>query len=213
MDISIGVEDPTYATQEIYNPQQYVDPDKILDDFFQWCFLAGKERCEFWYDSPAAIRDAFFEVDNRLHAQPFAVHSKPDGWVLTWAQFRATLFQQLYDPLDEFPGIAVKLAQLQNGTYNASSSLAPGGGSDNPFDLPALTDPKKKIKNGAENTPVITCADRPSWSIGDLKEVDAYLSSKEVTDVSIFGSYAVGYLSLLCGRKSPPHYRLPPSDG
>ncbi|KAI9885259.1 MAG: dihydrolipoamide dehydrogenase precursor [Watsoniomyces obsoletus] len=192
-----GVIDPTYATQEIFNPKQYVDPDKILEDFFNWCFLAGKERCEFWYDSPSAIRDAFFKLDNRLHEQPFPVPSKPDGWVLSWAQFRSALFQLLYNPLDEFPGIATQLAQLTNGTYNTAIADAP----KNPFDLPHLTDPIKKMKNGAENTPVITCADRPNWSMGDnLKEVDAYLRSKEVTDPTIFGSYLVGYLSLLCSR-------------
>ena len=170
-----GVADPTEYFKYGLSAQDLRDADLALEDFFDLCFRVGPSRCPFWFDSPTAIRNAFFELDNRIHARPIPVGSK---FVLTWARWRLMIFVALYTPLESFPLLANEFALAYNNSLPSLTNVS--------SILPSLErppypiDPATGRSNGFEESAfLISCSDRPFRQYKSEQELQAFLNTRK----------------------------------
>lgn len=146
-----------------------------LEDFFNLCFLAGPSRCAFWFDSPMAIKKAFFELDNRIHARPIPVGSK---FVLNWARWRLMIFYALGIPGSQFPLMASTLALAYNNSLPSLTNTSTILPNILYSDIPLF--PGTGRSNRLESTPLIACSDHPCPKFKDEEELSAYLRRRNV---------------------------------
>ncbi|KAI9887838.1 MAG: hypothetical protein M1823_000360 [Watsoniomyces obsoletus] len=132
------------------------DTDLTLSNFFQFCYDAGPDNCRFWYSSPEEIRDRFFEIDQRLLANPFPISGFGS---LKTPQWRSAVYQGLYRPAETFALLAGIAAEIYNGTagpaiqaYVQLLQSSPGG-------EPPLVDPATGLKNSDNAGYWIQCLD------------------------------------------------------
>lgn len=189
-----------------------MDSDKVLDDFFNFCFIAGKGVCAFWHSSYAEIRQAFITVDEKLHQSP-----SPAGPTrqLDWSQFRVYIWNALKNPVTSWTGAGgldkflSLLEQNQLGKLTAPAAdalfeyIARGNHEITSNDT--LVDPTTGLRNGGENSEVIAAVDNP-YSFGNIQSLLPFFQSPAVTSTgyllpSILGTY--GILSNCTSRSSP----------
>ncbi len=185
-----------------FNPESYADAGLVLDEFFHLCHLAGPARCAFWAVSPAAIRDAFWALDARIHTAP--VPSR--AGVLNWSLWHAGVFRQLYYPLtgwDAPDGPAVLAASLANGSFSAQPAPGAGGNVSSSGATTAvsavtpLVDPQTGRRNGKEIIMLVQCADAPPYSIRDVRDYEGMLRRSE--ELGPFVPDGVASDGLVCG--------------
>ncbi|KAI9786524.1 MAG: hypothetical protein M1816_007906 [Peltula sp. TS41687] len=132
------------------------DADLALGNFFQFCYDAGPDKCNFWYRSPEMIRDRFFEADRRLSEKPLPI---PGYGLLKTPLWRTGVYSSLYRP-QTFPLLANVTAEIYNGT--AGPAIASYLELTNNLTTPAeplLVDPKTGLKNSPNAYLTIACSD------------------------------------------------------
>ncbi|KAL8934988.1 MAG: hypothetical protein Q9216_005637 [Gyalolechia sp. 2 TL-2023] len=165
----------------------YVDSDKVIDEFFQLCFLAGQQGCTFWHSSYTAIRQAFITIDESLHRAPVAAGPTRQ---FDWSQFRLYVWNALKSPstswngnggLDTFLSLLDdrKLSQL---TATAADALFKyiAQGNDELSSTNTLVDPDSGLRNGGGASTIIGAVDNP-YSFGDIRSILPFLQSERVT--------------------------------
>ncbi|KAL8935289.1 MAG: hypothetical protein Q9211_004777 [Gyalolechia sp. 1 TL-2023] len=180
----------------------YIDSDKVLNEFFQYCFLAGQSVCAFWHSSYAAIRQAFITIDDSLHRAPTAAGPNRQ---LDWSQFRIYVWNALKDPSTSWTGpggFDRFLALLDNNQLNQLTAAAADAlfkyiaqGNNEFTSTNTLVDPVSGLRNGGGNSAVIGAVDNP-YSFGDIQSILPFLQSQRVTSTgylvqSILGTRGV----------------------
>lgn len=94
------------------------DADAAVETFFQYCFDAGSERCDFWADSPDAIKARYNTVVDSLKARPItvtdpAVAEFPS--IFRYVDYQRALLSAPYSPSVYYPLLATGLAALEAG--------------------------------------------------------------------------------------------------
>ncbi|KAH8730296.1 TAP-like protein-domain-containing protein [Phaeosphaeriaceae sp. PMI808] len=89
------------------------DADKGFRYFFQSCFEAGKEKCAFWANSPAAIEARYQALVKEITFNPIPVSvNKPDIITVQYLKLLASGLPST--PLSNFPSFAKILEKLEN---------------------------------------------------------------------------------------------------
>ena len=179
-----GVADPTEWFKYGLSGGDLRDADSALEDFFDLCFRAGPSHCPFWFESPTAIRNAFFELDNRIHARPIPVGSK---FVLNWARWRQLTFRALYTPLEAFPLLANTFALAYNNSLPSLTNIS--------SILPNINRPPSPIR--IETVLLISCSDRPFRQYKNEQELQAFLNTRKG---KIFAQFVLGGFEIGCAR-------------
>lgn len=179
-----------------------------LEDFFNLCYLAGPSRCAAWFDSPAAIRDAFFELDERIRASPIPVGtdfslSSPlpvrSSRVLDWAQWRSLAYADFFSPLVSFSRLASRIGlgyKNQLPTLKEASQIAPEFPENN-----FLIDPSSGRKNGWENQYFVICEDLAPPDVEGPEEVLEYIEREQLSSKGLFAVNNGGTFLVQCSRE------------
>lgn len=105
------------------------DADAAVSSFFKYCYEGGKEKCEFWDESPEAIEARFHAVFDDLRANPMIVD--PDIGVrpsiVTITDFKDVIILFPYAPNSFFPLAGRMMAQLEQRNASLLSGLASPG--------------------------------------------------------------------------------------
>ncbi|KAL8721917.1 MAG: hypothetical protein Q9225_001513 [Loekoesia sp. 1 TL-2023] len=180
----------------------YIDSDKVLDDFFNFCFFAGRSVCAFWHSSYAEIRQAFVNVDDKLRQSP-----SPAGPTrqLDWSQFRVYIWNALKNPVGSWTGaggLDKFLALLEQDNLGKLTAAAADAlfeyiaqGNHEITSNNTLVDPATGLRNGAENSEVIAAVDNP-YSFGDIQSLLPFFQSPAAMNTgylvqSILGTYGI----------------------
>ena len=181
-----------------FTPADARDIDAILEQFFEFCFLAGQSRCPFWLDGVDRIRQSYRDLEQRLRDEPYVPPF--GGGVIQWQTVRNRILRSLYDPPQTFPLLSVVLAGIRNDSLDLSSLLFFASPRDRDV---FLVDPVTNMTNDVlDANPSIRCSDRPdmSFSIGELED---YLQSDEVTRYGPWAAHLTLLVSGFCSRTSP----------
>lgn len=205
---SEGIADPTSWYTTGFVADKYSDMDAALEEFFRLCSLAGPSLCKFWHPTTDKIREAFWDLDNRLHSSPVVL---PSLQVLDWSAWRAAAIAALYTPMLTFTGNSgladiAAAASNPNSTANANLTL-PNSDTTAAREL-WLTDPVTGFKNGEEALAVIRCLDHPKSTITGVEQFEDFLESEPVQRLGRLGRGAAGYVGTFCGRTFLPLSRL-----
>lgn len=189
---------PTAWYNQVFSPEAYEDADQALDEFFQLCFLAGPDRCAFWYSSPTLIREAFLDIDNRIHLSPVPTR---DG-IFDWTDFREFVIQSIRSPKSFFAGgLDVGLAAaIRNGSFEKLSNLS------RPVPLnewKPLVDPDSGYTNEQPplNLWLIKCLDHPSLTVQNATELESLLASLQLEKRGLLPQGPAVLESMFCTRK------------
>ena len=133
------------------------DADTALNNFFQFCYDAGPDKCAFWYSSPAEIRDRFFDADQRLFEKPLPI---PGFGLLKTSLWRSGVYSALYQPARGFPLLASVAAEIYNATPGPGiqSYLELVNNASSPIE-PPLVDTITRLKNSPNIAYTIVCSD------------------------------------------------------
>ncbi|KAI4171631.1 MAG: hypothetical protein LQ343_004109 [Gyalolechia ehrenbergii] len=175
----------------------YIDSDKVIDEFFQYCFLAGQSICAFWHSSYAAIRQAFITIDNSLHKAPVAAGPSRQ---LDWSQFRLYVWNALKSPTTSWSGsggLDKFLALLDDRKLDRLTATAADAlfnyiaqGNNEITSTDTLVDPVSGLRNGGGNSAIIGAVDNP-YSFGDIESILPFLQSQRVTSTGALSNSAV----------------------
>ena len=143
-----------------FTPADARDIDAILEQFFEFCFLAGQSRCPFWLDGVDRIRQSYRDLEQRLRDEPYVPPF--GGGVIQWQTVRNRILRSLYDPPQTFPLLSVVLAGIRNDSLDLSSLLFFASPRDRDV---FLVDPVTNMTNNVlDANPSIRCSDRPDMS-------------------------------------------------
>ena len=186
----------------------YVDSDKVLDDFFNLCFLTGQSVCAFWHSSPDQIRRAFIAVDNNLRQGP--AQAGPDLH-LDWSQFRLYVWIALKNPISSWTGAGgfdkflalLEQNQLSALTAPAASALFQyiARGNNEITSNETLVDPTSGLRNGGEGNEVIAAVDNP-YSFGDIQSLLPFFQSQAATSTGYLVQSILATHGILSNCKS-----------
>ncbi|KAL8917335.1 MAG: hypothetical protein Q9208_008005 [Pyrenodesmia sp. 3 TL-2023] len=183
----------------------YIDSDKVLDDFFNLCFLAGQSGCAFWHSSVASIRQAFITIDENIHKAPARVGPTRQ---LDWSQFRLYMWNALKSPVGSWSGgggLDIFLSLLEKDELSALTAAS----ADELFEYIAqgnhelqsnqtLIDPSTGRRNGGENAEVIAAVDNP-YSFTDISTFLPFFTSQEVVKTGYLVQSILGTRGILSG--------------
>ncbi|KAI9791084.1 MAG: hypothetical protein M1816_004315 [Peltula sp. TS41687] len=141
------------------------------------------------------MKDAFFQIDNNIHATPFATQTG----VVDWSLWRAFVAAALKTPETRFTGplgLEGVLAALYNGDHNITGS--PMTYNQSELENENLRDPSTGLTNGYENFEIISCMDHDPYSFKDVRELQPYFESKNLTDLRLFVQGLSPFAGLMC---------------
>lgn len=190
----------------------YIDSDKVIDEFFHFCFQAGERGCAFYHSSYEAIRQAFITIDRSIQNAPIPCGPTKQ---LDWSQFRIYVWNALKNPSQSWTGAGgfdkflnlIDKNQLNLLTAAAADALfnyiAQGNHEITNPDI--LVDPISGLKNGGENSEVISAVDNP-YSFGDIRTIATFLQSEQVTSTGYLVQSILGIRGILnnCTSYMPP---------
>lgn len=183
----------------------YIDSDKVLDDFFNLCFLAGEAGCAFWHSSAADIRQAFINIDQNIYKAPVQVGPTRQ---MDWSQFRLYVWNALKSPytawsggggLDKFLSLLEK-EQLSALTAPSADALFYyiALGNHELQSNQTLIDPSTGRRNGGENAEVIGALDNP-YSFTDISTFLPFFTSPRVINTGYLVQSILGTRGILSG--------------
>ncbi len=114
-----------YRGERLHNLQ---DTDKVVDRFAEYCDTAGPQLCPFHTDGgPESIVQRFHNILESLKDNPVGVAARGGTlapYLITYSDMVRATFSSLYAPIQEFPTLAARLADLShgNGTSMARSN-------------------------------------------------------------------------------------------
>ena len=98
-----------------------------MQSFYDFCFDAGPDACDFYADSPAAIEKNLKSLYDTLRARPVPVWTKTAYSIIDYTSLRSTVFISLWLPYVMFPALAQGLADLAKGNGTAIQALSGSG--------------------------------------------------------------------------------------
>ena len=105
-----------YRGERLHNLQ---DTDKVVERFAEYCNIAGAQLCPFHTDGGAeAIIQRFYNILKALKENPVGVATEAGDLaphLITYSDMVRATFSSLYAPIQEFPTLAARLADLSNG--------------------------------------------------------------------------------------------------
>lgn len=99
------------------------DTDKIMSKFFDYCIVAGKDKCALNIDNSTSseLRGSVESLISSLHQDPIAVAGNrtrgPE--IITYSDVMMMIRKLIYRPLDYFPEMADLLADIVHGNGSA----------------------------------------------------------------------------------------------
>jgi hypothetical protein len=107
---------PEQQLPALFNEKNLLDTDKVLQIFFDSCFIAGPSGCSFYASSPEAISKNLDKLYDMTKTTPFPVLNNTSSYgVVDYNFLRTTIFISLYSPYSSFPPLADALAELSKG--------------------------------------------------------------------------------------------------
>lgn len=147
------------------SPEHFLqDTDKVMDAFYEFCFLAGPDNCAFFKNSPEEIETRLNLLLTAIKKEPVIVPALSHGEmpaIITYSGLRRMQFRALYQPLLLFPSLADALAglELRNGSQ-FMQFLGPQFQDLFTCDTPDLQNPQdSETENTADASPAIMCSD------------------------------------------------------
>ncbi|CAA9963942.1 TAP domain protein [Pyrenophora teres f. maculata] len=104
-----------------------VDQDKIVEQFFQYCYRAGPDKCSFYADSPEKIEQRLSDLIETIRREPIGVTNRPTvnrPIIITYEVLRFALLSAMYRPTSQWPGTAQTLLELEMRNGVSTSYLA-----------------------------------------------------------------------------------------
>jgi hypothetical protein len=99
------------------------DTDKIMSKFFDYCSVAGKDKCALNIDNSTSseIRGSVESLISSLHQDPIAVAGNETRGpeIITYSDVMMMIRKLIYRPLDYFPEMADLLADIVHGNGSA----------------------------------------------------------------------------------------------
>ncbi|KAF7512022.1 hypothetical protein GJ744_002735 [Endocarpon pusillum] len=151
------------------------DADTALNNFFQFCYDAGPDKCAFWYSSPKEIRDRFFEADQRLLENPLPI---PGFGLLKVPLWRSGVYSALYQPARSFALLASVAAEIYDRApgRGIKSYLESVNNASSPIE-PPLVDTTTGLKNSPIIAYTIGCSDSGGRAEGiGMSKLEAVLN-------------------------------------
>lgn len=183
----------------------YIDSDKVLDDFFNLCFLAGQSGCAFWHSSVPSIRQAFITIDENIHKSPARVGPTRQ---MDWSQFRLYMWNALKSPVNSWSGgggldrflSLLERDQLTALTAKSADALFKyiAQGNHELQSNQTLIDPSTGRRNGGENAEVIAAVDNP-YSFTDISVFLPFFTSPQVVKTGYLVQSILGTRGILSG--------------
>ncbi|KAG8631752.1 hypothetical protein KVT40_000892 [Elsinoe batatas] len=165
-----------------------IHADEIVKRFFDLCYAAGPEHCDFHSTSgPAAMQNEFDKLLEYLEISPLSVPATETtgSEIITWSDVTSALRSALYDPMKSFPNLARLIASVSrsNGTYFAEHkqrtktpyTISPECAKDCPFS-PSCMLPRSWED---EVNPGVSCSDADHNGLDTVENFDAYLRHLE----------------------------------
>ncbi|RDW82867.1 hypothetical protein BP6252_03979 [Coleophoma cylindrospora] len=192
------------------------DTDKIMDAFFEFCFKAGPEKCEFYTNTNAdAVRKRYLDLLSTLRTRPVLIPAYANGTgplmpeLVTYSQFQLLVRTAIYKPIHKFPDLAKVMVALEKNDglpfYNMNNDA-----SDPPtLDFCALNDTVPTIpidfSDSFDAFPAIMCADGEQF----LDTPESFAEYAEaLRGVSKYAGTSNAHFRLSCaGRTIRPKYR------
>ena len=104
-----------------------IDQDKMVEQFFQYCYKGGPEKCAFYADSPEKIEQRVRDLVETIRREPIGVTNRSvvnRPIIITYEVMRFALLSALYQPVTQWPGLAQNLFELEMGNGASTSYLA-----------------------------------------------------------------------------------------
>ncbi|KAI0441623.1 hypothetical protein F4803DRAFT_408742 [Xylaria telfairii] len=196
------------------------DTDKVMSAFYDFCYKAGRDGCDFYAEAPKLIEQRLERLLGKIRKHPILVtaggtisasrSSIPQ--LVTWSHVRRLTSAALYRPILLFKKYATVLAALEAGDgrpfYNLNNNLyqpedpAPSICSANviPPDLPRLE------AGNSEAFPAIMCSDLPPIN----NAVDEFVDfAQKLGEISKSAGDVNALFRLACiGRTIRPKWRF-----
>lgn len=165
------------------------DADRVMDEFFKDCSLAGKEKCPLWEDSADKVTQRFDRIIADLRENPIPVVDSPSGPVLVTADpaLLGMYRTGLYFPLTGFPSIAAVAASIE---ARNPGVLAPTKPPADYVGMPVWSRP-------TEAFPAISCSDFPPLNDSLVEDTEIVNNANEMSRWG--GPFAFTRLRITCG--------------
>lgn len=193
------------------------DADKVMSAFFDFCHLAGPDRCAFYSPTPSQIRDRLDALLARLRITPVLIPASPSGPTLpelvTYSRVRRMLSTALYQPILRFSRVAAVLAGLESGNgtafYEYTSPEMPSHSSSTlcvaETHSPLVPLPGYPSEGNPSAFPAIMCSDAEPFN-STLEEFAAYAEQLQERSPAV-GAVQLEFRLACVGRKIRPKWR------
>lgn len=157
-------------------PSDVEDTDAAFFSFFQYCHNAGPEKCSFYGNSttPEDMERRYLNILQNLREFPLVIADpslSPIPKVLTDFEVSNQAFQQMYQPMQNFPKVADTLLAIESGDIKTLTELTSAAASE--------SDPTHDPNySSSEATRLITCLDANTNF--PIKSYDDYLDAREL---------------------------------
>jgi pimeloyl-ACP methyl ester carboxylesterase len=104
-----------------------LDIDKIVEQFFQYCYNAGPMKCAFYANSTEAIEQRLRNLVETIRREPIGVSDRRKVTrpiIITYEVMRFALLNAQYNPQEQWPGFAKQLLDLENRNGSSMARLA-----------------------------------------------------------------------------------------
>jgi hypothetical protein len=155
------------------------DADKVMEAFYDFCYIAGPTECRFYASSPAKIEERLDHLLEKIKKNPVVVPALSTGGlpaVVSYSGVRRMIASALYRPIVIFPQLSEALAGLETGDGNPFMRFF-GGNEWDPFrcDTDPST-PKPELSDLVRAAPnAILCSDAQFANI-TLEDFQDYVS-------------------------------------
>lgn len=104
-----------------------IDQDKIVEQFFQYCYKAGPEKCVFYADSPEKIEQRARDLVETIRREPISVSDRSvvdRPIIITYEVMRFLFLNAMYDPVSQWSAFAQDLLNLEMRNGSSTAHLA-----------------------------------------------------------------------------------------
>ncbi|EJD50923.1 alpha/beta-hydrolase [Auricularia subglabra TFB-10046 SS5] len=165
------------------------DADRVMEEFFKDCSLAGKEKCGIWEDSAEKVGQRFERIVADLRENPIPVVDSPSGPVVITADpiLQAVYRTSLYFPLTGFPSIAAIATFIEARNPGPLTPTTP------PDDYASML----PWNRPTEAFPAISCSDFPPLNDSLAEDTEIVNSANAMSRWG--GPFAFTRLRITCG--------------
>ncbi|KAH9922876.1 alpha/beta-hydrolase [Epithele typhae] len=114
-----------YNYREAKWSSNLVDMDATINSLFDFCYLAGADKCPLWDSSVPRIRRRYFDVLEGLKDNPVPIPLANPPVLATQASIRSLTVSAAYSPLTSWPSVAATIRAIEDANSTMLTHVAP----------------------------------------------------------------------------------------